>query len=374
MKLNVIKKIILILLIIFCINNFANVSEIPTEKSSEVEDPNFKQLPLETENELTEIFKFMNSESNLNLSAVAKITKFIIDNSKPVTTWKLQKRDNVGSGAAIITQAKDDLERRIPFHFSPKLPDYVMYPITIRYTHANEAINQAYSNILKNIDKNCYTFGKYLSEEYTAPNKQAGACYHYTNMHCLIRVNLDGTNIVLSLKEMIGLSSPSIRGTEVESSHSNLFYYSSKTGLTLPGLTWVNSYIYGSKQLVIFVSTGTNQLYYGTFSWINAGYKNINLIFPGSIREVLLQAIKVFDDLTIFKNIDSVQLENLVKKIYELSNNEIDTYYKTYCDFVKKCSESGKRNILSMKTASTLNSIFDEKDLVNMEMKYKRAF
>ena len=363
------KKIMWILLLLL---NISIVNLMANEKEPD-DDPNFNSLPQSIEKDITEIFKFIDCESNLNLNAVANLSDFIIKNSKATSMWKLNKREKIGNGAALFMQGADNLERRLPLQFSPEFPDYVMYPVTLRYSEGKDAAYQAYSNIVKIPATNSYTFGKYMSEEYTAPNKQSGACYLYTNMRYLIRANIAGTNVVLSIGNMLERSSSSIQGTEVETSHSNLFYYSSKTGLALPGLSWVNSQIYGSRSLIVFASAETNQLYYGAFSWINAGYKNINIIFSGNIRDVLLQTVKIFHDITDLQNLNINDLSDLIKKVAKLSEKEVNEYYEIYCEMVRKCSEDGKRSFINLKTASTLNNIFNEKDLKNVEKKYKCA-
>jgi len=72
-------------------------------------------------------------------------------------------------------------------------------------------------------------------------------------------------------------SSYSKRGIPVGPPEDALFYFSDKEGVNLTGLKWVKSQMYVSRTISIYVKAPKNQTAVMIFSWLAAGWNQINI-------------------------------------------------------------------------------------------------
>jgi len=313
----------------------------------------FKNVPENIENNISEIFSNIDTDSNLSLSTLQSLRNFVLSEHSKTKAWKLKKRWEA-EAAATSTVLPYDFQEIIAFNFKTSIPDYAsLFPV-LRYSEAekfDDFISVCEKCVSSKSKTNSIKSGSYNCIEYTTPNLQSGACFSYTNTRTLIRGNINGNDILISASRMHSPSSYSTRGISVGPPENNLFYISKKEGLNLLGLKWARSQIYVSRTLA-------NQ---------------INITKTLQIYEVLEQTLKSMSKTTEKRIEINKSLKKTLSDLKNMNNIEINKIYKKYCDYVGKCLKKGAGGTVTSKQIKLLKNIYDKKTLESMPMKYRKA-
>lgn len=366
---------------------FVSVSDAVTERLLRVAQEQFRGseeyvfLPEKSEDALTHLHAFMTGqETSLCFRTLSPFITHIAENAKEETPWRLRTRWNANGAAAFahIPQPKWPSMRR---NFHAEIPDYTLFYSTLRYSTITDTSTFAHA-IETVIDAqpctNHYLFAQYGATEATTPNLQSGACYSYTNTRTVLHANIAGTNVLFSLSSMDDISTPSERGAVVGPPEDDLFYYSKQRGINIRGLTWVESRMYVSKSLVVYIDLPDGTTGVGMFSWVNAGWSDINVTLYFHIYTVLKDAIKTLNNTVWNPALDTKKLSRVLQTIEQLPSEKVNMLYAAYCAYVEEQYEEAKptglfRRARVWENAPALVTLFDQDELAQMPDNYRRA-
>lgn len=345
-------------------------------------DEVYYPLPEEAEAAVTHIMEFVEgTHTTLNFSVITPLVSHIVTYSQSNMAWRLKDRWDA-HGAAIFSHSDQPMGPRMRVNFSTRIPDYALFYKTLRYSNALEKdkYRRAIEECVKtSAPSQSYHTASYKSIELTTPNIQSGACYVYTNRRQMIRANILGTNVLFSLARMIDNSSLSTRGILIGPEDKGLYYYSDVNGINIRGLTWVQSRMYVSKSLVIYIDLPNGTTAVGMLSWVNAGWNDVNVTQYYHIYTVLRDAIDTLNNIAWNKNIHPDYTGDAIETIQRLPEKKLEELYKKYCAYVEKCYNEQKPSkglfgkMKVWEEAPQLVTLYSKKTLADMPESYKKA-
>jgi hypothetical protein len=153
----------------------------------------------------------------------------------------------------------------------------------------------------------------------------------------LILLKYKGKNVFISVAKQKNISSPSMKGIILDDTNWD-YIYSDNKGHTKFGLGWADSFIYDSCSIVIYYEIDPQKplIRCGVFKWLNAGWKNMNLVK----REHIISGLKRFerDKKVILENPslpDFKELKNNFSKINKLPLNVLREKTGRYFNTIK---------------------------------------
>ncbi len=342
----------------------------------------YHPLPEKSEAAISHLMSFAyGTNSQLDILKIAPLIAHIASFSQTNQAWRPRDRWDA-QGAGIFTHSTASMGPRLRVNFSTRIPDYALFYKTLRYSNAidEKEYEKAIDECVKtSVPSQSYHTAGYKSIELTTPNVQSGACYAYTNERKMVRANIYGTNVLFSLAQMINNSSLSTRGIEVGNVEDGVYYYSDKHGINIRGITWVESRMYISKSLVIYIDLPDSTTAVGIFSWVNAGWNDVNVTQYFHIYTVLKDAVDTLKNIAWNNNVHPDRTAAAIEKIHALPKKEIDVFYKKYTDYVKKQYDKmnpskgffGKMKVWD--NEPQLVGLYSKKTLDKMPAEYKIA-
>jgi hypothetical protein len=111
------------------------------------------------------------------------------------------------------------------------------------------------------------------------------------------------------------------------------YFYSGKPGLTIPGLGWVQSYMYDSYGINIYIEMEPDapMLRCGVFKWVTAGWSKINVVKKHHIHNGIKRFAKSLKEIIEHPSLpDSGVLSSAHSDILALTDEELRKNMKTY--------------------------------------------
>jgi len=197
--------------------------------------PAFKQLPPKIETAIDNIIDAaeINNKSIVSANNLKILSKFVIDKANGGSAWMPKLRRDA-NGAALINFYDIPIEKVIKTSLAANIPDAALFYNVLRYSKKIDLTPECKNFFVENskrLNTNKIVETSYFSVESIAPNLQSGAYYSYTNRRTITRANIKGTEMLLSISDMVGPSTFSKRGAPVGNAEDGVFYYSEKLGL-----------------------------------------------------------------------------------------------------------------------------------------------
>ena len=316
------------------------------------------------------------SASNPALPAAdaALLVRFVKTQGANGAVWKLPSRWSA-QGACCMLVIPWPLGTYLEMNYHPGIPDHALFPASMRFSGvvSREQAVQAYERCTRAPVPAAHpaAVGRYASVEEIAPNPESGAYFVYTNLRTLARCTLDGSDALFSYGELIPPSSSSKRGVMVGPEDRALFYYSEKPGVNLPGLAWARSQIVLSKSLGVYVSIGPAQTVLAFFTWLDAGWKGVNLTRATHIVHTQQTLLDFIGRLARNPAVTPKRIAAVVAGVATAPQKTIDAEYGRYVTYVKAWRDNGRGGFFSRN--SLLASLYDQDVLSRTHDRLRRA-
>jgi hypothetical protein len=112
------------------------------------------------------------------------------------------------------------------------------------------------------------------------PDLTSGAYYGYNLHQILLLFNYRQRNIIVTVSKQVDVSTVDKKGYVLGLDSNWDYFYSGKTGLTLPALGWVRSHMYDSQGINIYdvIDPAAPKIRCEVFKWLRAGWSGINMV------------------------------------------------------------------------------------------------
>jgi hypothetical protein len=268
------------------------------------------------------------SGAAIDTRLAGQVIDYVRSRKAPDALYNMGKRDGATS-AYYEFEIEKSLEQVIRLTYSPNLPSYITYPSSIRLSYWNkvEGRHQPFPEIWKRL-KDLSDPVIVRATEYTenTPDQYTGVYYAYNLDRTLILLKHRGRNVLISLSRQIGPSQVGKKGVVIEPDEAWNYLYSEEKGLPKPGLGWVDSYMYDSYSVMVYVETDglSPAVKCGIFKWLRAGWAGINMVRPVHIHRGMARFADTFKSILESPRLPSPdRLSEIFRQIASLSESEL---------------------------------------------------
>ncbi len=297
------------------------------------------------------------------------------------------KRRFGGQGICLRQDAKADLGTLLRYFYNPTIPNYLLCPAVLRYSSWHKgtgilALDRPLWEELATLDTPVVVRGR--EYESTSPDTFAEAYYRYDLNRMIILLKHNGKNVAISVSEQADKSDVGRKGAILDDKEWE-YFYSGIEGLNKGGISWMDTFMYKSASVQIFVEEDVADLRSSVFlfKWLKAGWASINVvkrrhIYDGSLRYVRSMT-KVLESTTLTPD----ALANGMNGIRAMTDNEINGKIKEYArnfeirfkdnpkmvkkEYAKVIANGGYANVLDTDARKAILAIQMLKGMMGME-------
>ena len=192
------------------------------------------------------------------------------------------------------------------------------------------------------------------------PDLNSGAYYGYDSHQVLLLFKYRGRSVFVIVSKQDDVSTVGKKGYVLGSDTDWDYLYSGKTGLTLPALGWVKSYMYDSRGINIYyaIEPTAPKVRCAGFKWLRAGWSGINMVQKKHIYRGLKRFGTTFKEIVESPSLPPANtLAGDFARIRGLSRDALKSKMDIYSSILKSRYNSGSRPL--KKEAS---EIFEDKN------------
>lgn len=220
-------------------------------------------------------------------------------------------------------------ETVLAYSFNPDIPAIATMPSSARLFHWADARgdSQEPQRLVQYLDRlESPVILKGIVYLEITPDLTSGAYYGYKSFQIYLLFQYRRRKVLVTVARQADVSTVGKKGYILGDDDDWDYYYSGKTGLTLPALGWVKSYMYDSRGINIYyeIDPGSPRVRCAMFKWLRAGWSKINMVqkkhiyrglkrFAGPFKEILEHpglpsAEKMADDFSQIKGLSDATL------------------------------------------------------------------
>jgi hypothetical protein len=219
---------------------------------------------------------------NFDSGAIEQVVDFVLSSKNKNTLYYPGNRTNIAS-AYHEFDIHNDLKHILNIGFNPGIPPFILSPSSIRLAYWTEVNGKKQlppdlSSMLSRLDQPIMVTG--VEHEEITPDLNTGAYYGYDLNRTLILLKYQGRPALLSISKQKNVSDVGKKGVVLGKDDNWDYFYSGQNGLNKPGLGWVNSYMYDSYTISVFIERGGSSplVHCGIYKWLRAGWADMNMV------------------------------------------------------------------------------------------------
>jgi len=294
----------------------------------------------------------------LDLVDPAKNTKFDPQLAGPVLDFVAGSKDagalyfaNIISGltpAYYDFDVNRDLKTIVQYAFNPDIPGVATMPSSARLFHWSDArLNKQpapkIERYLDRLDDPVVIHGFQTFQ--ITPDLNSGAYYAYNLYQTLLLFKYRQRNVLMTVSKQIDASTVGKKGYILGDDNDWDYVYSGKTGLTIPALGWVRSYMYDSSAINIYyeIDPGAPVVRCAMFKWLKAGWFDINMVQKKHIYRGLKRFANSFKEILEYRQLPAVDImADDFSRLRGLSADALKSKMATYSKVLAKRYGSGQ--------------------------------
>lgn len=241
-----------------------------------------------------------------------------------------------------------NLDRIVKLAFNPDIPCIATMPSSVRLFHWLDAgmnIQEPpqVERYLDRLDDPVLING--LQTVQITPDLNSGAYYDYTLYQTLILFKYRRRNVLVTVSKQMDASTVGKKGYILGDDNDWDYFYSDKTGLTIPALGWVRSYLYDSSAINIYyeISPGAPVVRCAMFKWLKAGWSGINMVQKKHIYRGLKRFAEPFKAIMEYRQLPAPAImADDFARLRGLSADALRSKMASYSKVLQKRYAAGK--------------------------------
>lgn len=241
-----------------------------------------------------------------------------------------------------------DLKTIVQYAFNPDIPAVATMPSSARlFLWMDSGMNkQRAPKIERYLDRldSPVVIHDFQAVQIT-PDLNSGAYYSYQLYQALLLFKHRGRNVLVSASKQMDASTVGKKGYVLGDDNDWDYVYSGKTGLTIPALGWVRSYMYDSSAINIYyeIEPGAPVVRCAMFKWLKAGWFDINMVKKTHIYRGLKRFADTFKKILEYRQLPPVDtLANYFARLRELPADALKSRMAIYAKVLEKRYGSGQ--------------------------------
>ncbi|MBT8363813.1 MAG: hypothetical protein KJP23_03845 [Deltaproteobacteria bacterium] len=242
-----------------------------------------------------------------------------------------------------------NLKTIVDYAFNPDIPGIATTPSSTRIFNwiDSDGKQPTYPRVgqyLEKISSPVVFKGRQFAE--ITPDLTSGAYYGYNLHQILLLFKYRQRNIIVTVSKQADVSSLGKKGYVLGSDNDWDYLYSGKTGLTIPALGWVRSYMYDSRGINIYdaIDPAAPKVRCAVFKWLRAGWSGINMVQRKHIYRGLKRFAATYKEIVESPVLPSVEkLTADISRIKALSRDALRSNMQMYSKILKNRYDSAKQ-------------------------------
>jgi hypothetical protein len=241
------------------------------------------------------------------------------------------------------------LESVVTYSFNPDIPAIATMPSSVRlFQWADIRGNrQQPPRLIQYLDQyGSPVILKGLVYFENTPDLTSGAYYGYKCFQSYLLFEHRRRNVLVAVTRQADVSTVGKKGYVLGDDDDWDYYYSGKTGLTLPALGWVKSYMYDSSGINIYyeIDPGGPRVRCAMFKWLRAGWSKINMVQKKHIYQGLKRFAMPFKEILEHRGLPpAAKIADDLSQIMRLSDATLISRMEIYSRLLEKRYNSGNQ-------------------------------
>jgi len=242
-----------------------------------------------------------------------------------------------------------DFKTMVDYAFNPAIPGIATSPSSMRLfkwidSAGDELPHPRVGQHLENLNSPVVLKGLQYVE--ITPDLNSGAYYGYNLHQILLLFKHHQRDIIVTVSQQVDVSTVGKKGYVLGTDSDWDYLYTNKTGLTLPALGWVNSYMYDSRGINIYVvmDSSAHQIRCAAFKWLRAGWSGINMVQKKHIYRGLKRFGATYKEIFESPLLPPAdKLAEAFARIRGLSRDVLRSKMEIYSNLLKSRYDSGRQ-------------------------------
>jgi hypothetical protein len=243
-----------------------------------------------------------------------------------------------------------DLKTLVDYAFNPDIPGVATMPSSTRLFKwldpaGDQQTHPDVGRYLGNMSSPVVFKGRQYVE--ITPDLNSGAYYGYNLHQILLLFEYHRREIIVTVSKQADVSAVGKKGYVLGSDSDWDYFYSGKTGLTLPALGWVRSYMYDSRGINIYdvMDPAAPRVRCAAFKWLRAGWSGINMVQKKHIYRGLRRFAETYKEIVESPLIPpAAKLADDFARIRGLSLDVLRSKMELYSKILKYRYDSGRQS------------------------------
>jgi hypothetical protein len=278
---------------------------------------------------------------NFDAGVIEEVIKFVLSSKGKNTLYFPGNRSNIAS-AYHEFDIHNGLKHVLDIGFNPNIPPFILSPSSIRLAYWTEINGKKQllpdlSSMLSRLDQPVMITG--IEHEEITPDLNTGAYYGYDLNRTLILLKYKGRAALISISKQKNVSDVGKKGVVLGKDDNWDYFYSGQNGLNKPGLGWVNSYMYDSYTISVFIEQGGSGplVHCGIFKWLRAGWADINMVQNQHIYRGLQRYTDTVKGILEYPSLpEPDKMAEIFSRIKTFSADELRDKIKSYISLLSQ--------------------------------------
>jgi len=344
-------------------------------------------LAKNVETSLDHLFKVLDDKSvAFDLAKVQPMLNFVVGMQTDPKDIAPKRRFS-SQGICLRQEAKTDLDTILRYFYNPKIPNFLLCPAVLRYSGWHKGSDlltreRLLWDELENLDNPVFVRGREF--ESTSPDAFAEAYYRYDLNRLIVLLKHNGKNVVVSISEQEDKSDVGLKGAILNDKEWE-YFYSGIEGLNKGGISWMDTFMYRSASIQVFVEedAAAPRSSVFLFKWVKAGWASMNVvkrkhIYDGSLRYARSMT-KVLESSTLTPEELAEGMKGVIAMSESDINAKIDEYSKNFeirfkndpklekKEYAKVIANGGYAKVLDMEARKSLLALQKLKSMMGMD-------
>ncbi len=348
-----------------------------------------KPTPLvkDVEKSIDHLFKVLNGDnSQFDTAAVAPMLDFVMGMQTDPKDIEPAKRFG-GRGICLLKEVPSDLDKILRYFYNPELPNYLLCPATLRLSGWHEGSEFLTRETplwdeLPTLSEPVMVRGREF--ETTSPDSFAEAYYGYDLDRLIILLKHNGKNVAISVSEQKEKSDVGRKGAILNDKDWD-FFYSGIEGLNRGGMGWMDTFMYKSASVQIFVEddAAAQKSSAFLFKWLKAGWASMNVVKRSHIYDGSLRYARSLETVLGSPTLTPEKVVEGIKSLTTMSESERDGLIEEYAknfeirfkndpklekkEYAKVIADGGYAKVLDPEARKSVLALQKLKSMLGME-------
>ena len=291
-----------------------------------------------------------------------------------------------GDGVCMRQEVATDLDKILRYFYNPDIPNFLLCPAVLRFSgwyEGSEFLTRQNGiwEELPGLSEPVLVRGREF--EANTPDSFAESYYSYDLNRLIILLKHAGKNVAISISEQDGKSDVGRKGAILDDQQWN-YFYSGIEGLNRDLISWMDTFMYKSGSVQIFVEHDATVPRSSAFlfKWLNAGWAGMNVVERSHIYDGILRYARSFVKVLESRELTPESVAESLGFVADLSEQEINTLIEKYAENFKlrfkddpklaqseyaKVIKGGYHKVLGREARKSLLALEKLKSLIGME-------